>query len=285
MSFSQQWAQREEKGQKKVAVPEHFQKFTKVFSEKEAKCFPPLQPKDLVITLLPDALKTINCKTYKLIVEETKAMWVFLTEQQAKGYVIRSNLAWSSPFFYIKKQNRKLRPVYNYQKVNEWTVKDIYPLPHINTIFDQMGEARLMSKFNIRDGYYNIQIHPDSQWIMAVKIDEGLFEAKVMPFGLCNALAAFQWMADHIFANLKKKYSCWVHWYLDNFLIVTPDDPALHNQIIEEYLEVLKRESLFLKPEKCQFVKKEIKFLESLIKVPFISTPAKNMGWKIGHAS
>jgi Reverse transcriptase (RNA-dependent DNA polymerase) len=192
-------------------------------------------------------------------------MRTFLTEQQAKGYITRSKSAWSSPFFYIKKQDRKLRPVYDYRKVNEWTVKDVYPLSRIDTIFDQMGDTKLMSKFDIRDGYYNIRIHPDSQWITAVKTDEGLFEVKVMPFGLCNASAAFQWMADRIFADLKKKYSRWVHWYLDDFLIVTPDDPELHDQITKEYLEILEKESLFLKPEKCQFARKEIEFLGYVI--------------------
>jgi Reverse transcriptase (RNA-dependent DNA polymerase) len=54
-----------------------------------------------------------------------------------------------------------------------------------------MKEAKLMSKFDIRDGYYNIRIHPNSQWITAVKTKEGLFEAKVMPFGLSNAPATF----------------------------------------------------------------------------------------------
>jgi Reverse transcriptase (RNA-dependent DNA polymerase) len=100
---------------------------------------------------------------------------------------------------------------------------------------------------------------------MAVKTDKGLSEAKVMPFGLCNPPATFQRMANHIFANLKKKYPCWVHWYLDDFLIVTPNDLALHDQITKEYLEVIERESLFLKPEKCQFAKKEIEFLGYVI--------------------
>jgi hypothetical protein len=197
--------------------------------------------------------------------EETKSMRTFLTEQQVKGYITRLKLAWSSPFFYIKKQDGKLRPVYDYRKVNEWTVKDVYPLPRIDTIFDQMGDTKLMSKFDIRDGYYNIRIHPNSQWITAVKTDKGLFEVKVMPFGLCNAPAAFQRMADRIFADLKKKYPRWVHWYLDDFLIVTPDDPELHDQITKEYLEILEKESLFLKPEKCQFARKKIEFLGYVI--------------------
>jgi Reverse transcriptase (RNA-dependent DNA polymerase) len=66
-----------------------------------------------------------------------------------------------------------------------------------------MKDAKLMSKFDIIDGYYNIQIHPDSQWITAVKIEEGLFKAKVMPFGLSNAPITFQQMMDHIFTPLK----------------------------------------------------------------------------------
>jgi hypothetical protein len=107
--------------------------------------------------LLPDAPKTINCKTYKLMVKETKSMRMFLTEQQAKGYLTRLKSAWSSPFFYIKKQDGKLRPVYDYRKVNKWTVKDVYPLSHIDTIFNQMGDAKLMSKFDIRDGYWVLQ--------------------------------------------------------------------------------------------------------------------------------
>jgi Reverse transcriptase (RNA-dependent DNA polymerase)/RNase H-like domain found in reverse transcriptase len=98
-----------------------------------------------------------------------------------------------------------------------------------------------------------------------VKTDKGLFKAKVMPFGQCNVPAAFQRMANHIFADLKKKYPHWVHWYLDDFFIVTPDNLALHNQITKEYLEILEKELLFLKPEKCQFAKKEIKFLGYVI--------------------
>jgi hypothetical protein len=65
-----------------------------------------------------------------------------------------------------------------------------------------MKDVKLMSKFDIRDGYYNIWIHPNSQWITVVKT-EGLFEVKVMLFGLSNALATFQRMMDRIFTSLK----------------------------------------------------------------------------------
>jgi hypothetical protein len=72
----------------------------------------------------------------------------------------------------------------------------VYPLPRIDIIFDQIKDVKLMSKFDIRDGYYNIWIYPDSQWIITVKTKEGLFEAKVMLFRLSNALATFQHIMD-----------------------------------------------------------------------------------------
>jgi Reverse transcriptase (RNA-dependent DNA polymerase) len=86
-----------------------------------------------------------------------------------------------------------------------------------------------------------------------VKTEERLFKAKVMPFRLSNTLATFQCMMDHIFARLKKRYPKYVHWYMDDFIITTLDDQELHNQITDEYLEIMTKESLFLKPEKCQF--------------------------------
>jgi hypothetical protein len=73
----------------------------------------------------------------------------FLKDQQEKGYMARSNSLWSSPFFYIKKKSGQRWLVYDYREVNRWTVLDVYPLPRINIIFNQMKEAKLMSKFNI----------------------------------------------------------------------------------------------------------------------------------------
>jgi hypothetical protein len=122
-----------------------------VFSEEAAKRFPSSHPKDHIINLRKDAPLTINCKTYKLTIDEREAMASFLKDQQDKGYMTCSNLPWSSPFFYIKKKSGQRQPVYNYREVNQWTIPDVYPLPRIDIIFDQMKEAKLMSKFDIRD--------------------------------------------------------------------------------------------------------------------------------------
>ena len=110
-----------------------------------------------------------------------------------------------------------------------------------------------MSKFDIRDSYYNIWVHPDSWWATAVAMEEGLFESKVMTFGLCNAPATFQRMMDQCFSPIIQRYPKWIHWYMDDIIIATPDNQELHDQITGEFLAVMKKESLFLKPEKCRF--------------------------------
>jgi Reverse transcriptase (RNA-dependent DNA polymerase)/gag-polyprotein putative aspartyl protease len=232
-SISQHRAQQMGKDQNKVQVPERFTRYANIFSEEATKRFPPERPEDHKIELLPGAPWQIGGKIYKLTDEERRAITSFLQAQQEKGYMMRSNSQWASPFFYIIKKDGRLQPVFNYQKVNKWTVKDIYPLPQIDTIFDQIREAKLMSKFDIRDGYYNIWVHPDSWWATAVATEEGLFESKVMIFGLCNALATFQWMMDQSFSPIKQKYPKWIHWYMDNVIIATPDDQELHDQITQ----------------------------------------------------
>jgi Reverse transcriptase (RNA-dependent DNA polymerase) len=248
-----------------VEIPPQFKQHAVVFSEEAAKCFPPSHSEDHVINLHEDAPSMINCKMYKLTLDERDTMATFLQEQQKKGYIEHLNSPWFSPFFYIKKKSGQRWPVYNYWEVNWWTIPDVYPLPQIDIIFDQMKDAKLMSKFDIRDGYYNIWIHLDSQWITAVKTKEGLFEAKVISFGLSNALATFQHMIDWIFINLKQKYPKYIHWYMNDFIIATPDNQKLHNQITKEYLEIMEKESLFLKSEKCQFTQRTIEFLGYII--------------------
>jgi Reverse transcriptase (RNA-dependent DNA polymerase) len=122
---------------------------------------------------------------------------------------------------------------------------------------------------------------------MAVKTEEGLFKAKVMPFGLSNAPATFQHMMDWIFTPLKQRYPRYVHWYMDDVIIAMPDDQMLHDQITDEYLKIMTKESLFLKPEKCQFIQRTMEFLGYVIDQGTIQVdPSKSYGlenWSREH--
>jgi hypothetical protein len=92
----------------------------------------------------------IDCKIYPLTPGEQEAMKTFIDEHKAKGYIRESNSPYASPFFFIKKKDGKLRPVQDYRKINEWTIKNKYPLPLIPELIDKVRSAELFTKFDIR---------------------------------------------------------------------------------------------------------------------------------------
>ena len=103
-------------------------------------------------------------------------------------------------FFFIKKKNRKLRPVQDYCPINEWTIKNKYPLPLIPQLIDHLRDCSLFTKFNIQWGYNNVHIKDGDQWKVAFITNKGLFESTVMFFGLTNSLAMFQTMMNIVMA-------------------------------------------------------------------------------------
>jgi Reverse transcriptase (RNA-dependent DNA polymerase) len=106
---------------------------------------------------------------------------------------------------------------------------------------------------------------PESSKLATIITPFGLFEPKVVPFGLTNAPAAFQRLMDRILAPVKKKYPCWVHWYMDNVLTAMPGDQKLHDEIVHWILRIFKENDLYLKPKKCRFDQEEVDFLGYVI--------------------
>ena len=143
----------------------------------------------------------------------------FIDENLESGRIRVSQSQIASPFFFVKKKTADLRPVQNYIKVNEATIKDRYPLPLINELLDKLKDAQIYTKMDIRKGYYNIRIREGDKWKAAFKTSRGLFEPLVMFFGLCNAPSTFQAFMDHIFS--KAKYRMKLLIYLDDILIFT----------------------------------------------------------------
>jgi len=95
-------------------VLEEYRKYQKIFNKEQSHRFPPKRPWDHAIDLLPEAPNTIDCKIYPTTQSEKEALNEFVKEQLAKGYIRPSKLPYSSPFFFIKKKDRKLRPVQDY---------------------------------------------------------------------------------------------------------------------------------------------------------------------------
>jgi len=116
-----------------------------------------------------------------------------------KGCIHPSKSPYATPFFFIKKKDGKLRPVQDYQRLNQWTVRNTYPLPLIPQLINKARARALFTKFDIHWGYNNVHIRWEDEWKAAFITNEGLFEPTVMFFGLTNLPATFQMMMNAIF--------------------------------------------------------------------------------------
>jgi hypothetical protein len=145
--------------------------------------------------------------------------------------------------------------------VNKWTERNIYPLPQIEQILEQLHGKTLFTALDIRDGYNNIRVRPEDHWKLAFKGPDGVYEPGVMFFGMSNAPATFQRAMDRIFGPLKDRYPGCIFVYMDDILIATNDNEELHKKIVHEVLDLIEQEDFFLKLNKCLFHQKSIDYL------------------------
>ena len=127
-------------------IPAKYHRHLSVFSEEASHQFPEPHIWDHVIKLKPGAPSSIPGKVYQLMQDEQKALLEFVQEQQAKGYICLSKSPYSAPFFFIKKKDGKLWLVQDYQWLNEWTIKNHYPLPLISELIACIQDAKKFTK-------------------------------------------------------------------------------------------------------------------------------------------
>ena len=201
-------------------------------------------------------------KNYNLTVAEQIKLDKFLKENLEKGYIRPPHSLMASPFFFVNKKGAKLRPCQDYWYLNDWTIKNSYPLPLILEIMDKLKGAKYFTKLDIHWGYNNIQIKKGDEWKVAFKMNKGLFELTVMFFGMCNSPATFQFMMDNIFITMIKGKLVIV--YMDNILTFAGTKEEL-TWITRMVLEKLWENDLFLKAKKCKFYKTKIRYLGMII--------------------
>lgn len=244
-------------------VPPEYLKHKKVFSEEESHRLPKHQPWDHTIDLKPDAPTQLKSKVYPMPVNEQSALDDFIKENLEKGYIVPSKSPMASLVFFVKKKDGKLRLIQDYRKLNAITILNRYPLPLATDIINKLKKARIFTKFDVRWGYHNIRIKEGDEWKAAFVTNQGLFEPKVMFFGLTNSPATFQSLMNSIFADLIAEGKVAV--YLDDILIWS-EDLISHRKIVHEVLKRLEEHDLYLRPEKCEFEKSEIEYLGLIIR-------------------
>ena len=172
-----------------------------------------------------------------------------------RGLIRPSDSCWSSPVVLVPKENGEWRLCFDYRKVNDLTVPDNFPLPRIEDCIDRVGRAKIVSKFDLLKGYWQIPLSPEARKISAFVTPEGLFECLVMPFGMRNAASTFQRLMWMITNDLE---GCVI--YLDDIIIFS-ETWEEHIKRIKELFNRLKQASLVVNLSKCEFAKAEVVYL------------------------
>jgi hypothetical protein len=233
--------------------------FSDVFPE-ELPGLPPLREVDFPIDLVPGAAP-ISRTPYRMAATELAELKRQLADLLAKGFIQPSASPWGAPVLFVKKKDGSLRLCIDYRQLNQVTVKNKYPLPRIDDLFDQLHGAAVFSKIDLRSGYYQLRVRSDDVPKTAFRTRYGHFEFLVMPFGLTNAPAAFMDLMNRVFQP-----------YLDQFVIVFIDDILVYSRSREEHaghlrivLQTLRDRHLFAKFDKCDFWMTKIHFLGHVI--------------------
>jgi hypothetical protein len=230
-------------------------KFLDVFPE-DLPGLPPKRDVEFVIELKP-GIAPISRRSYRMPPNELVELKTQLQDLLAKGFIRPSSSPWGCPAIFVKKKDQTLRMCTDYRPLNEVTIKNKYPLPQINILFDQLTGARVFSKIDLRSGYHRIRLRPEDIPKTAFTTLYGLFEYLVMSFGLTNAPAHFTYLMNSVFMP-----------DLDKFVVVFIYDILIYSKNEEEHakhlwivLTCLREHQLYAKFSKCAFWLEEIQFL------------------------
>jgi hypothetical protein len=202
-----------------------------------------------------------------------------------KGFIYPSASPWGYLALFVKKKDNSLRLCVDYRPLNVVTIKNKYPLPRIDILFDQLAGVKVFSKIDLLSGYHQIKIKPSDVPKIAFSTRYGLYEYLVMSFGLTNAPAYFMYLINLVFMPELDKF---IMVFIDDILIYskTEEDHANHIRVI---LQRLCDHRLYAKFSKCEFWLDSVKFLGHTISSEGISVdPTKVqevMDWKPGPSN
>jgi hypothetical protein len=172
-----------------------------------------------------------------------------LNELEQKCYIKPSSSPWGAPVLFVKKKDGSMRLCVDYRAFNEVTVKNKYPLPRIDDLFDQLKGAKYFSKIDLRLGYYQLRIRHEDVHKTTFVTHYGQNEFTVMPFGLTNAPAYFMNLMNKVFME-----------ELDKFVVIFIDDILVYSRSAEEHgqhlrivLGKLRDHQLYAKFSNCEF--------------------------------
>jgi hypothetical protein len=221
---------------------------------------PPHREIEFVIDLAPGTTP-ITKRPYRMVATELAELKKQLNELEQKVYIKSSSSPWRAPILLVKKKDGIMRLCVDYRALNEVTVKNKYPLPWIDGLFDQLKGAKYFSKIDMRLGYYQLRIRSEDVPKTAFVTRYGQHEFIVMPFGLTNAPGYFMNLMNKMFMKELDKF---VVVFIDDILIYSRSTKE-HGQHLRIVLGKLRDHQLYDKFSKCEFWLQKVSFLGHIL--------------------
>ncbi|KAJ9515193.1 hypothetical protein QJQ45_002324 [Haematococcus lacustris] len=221
---------------------------------------PPNRPVGHTIRTPPGAEAPYK-RMYKLSPREEAEVKKQVAELLAKGLIEPSSSPYGAPILFVQKKDGSLRMCIDYRALNKLTVRDRYPLPRIDDLFDKLAGKRVFSSLDLQSGYHQIRITEEDVPKTAFLTPMGQFQFKVLCFGLTNAPAMFQRMMNNVFKPLINE--C-VLVYIDDILVMS-NTPEEHVQHLRQVLQLMRENKFYAKLAKCEFNKTQLAFLGHIV--------------------
>src|SRR5262249_45402946 len=266
-----------------VADIEVIREFPDVFAD-DLPRLPLSREVDFGIELIPRT-SPISKAPYRMAPVELVELKKQLQDLLDKGLIRPSVSPWGAPVLFVEKKDGSFRMCIDYRKLNHVTMKNKYPLPRIDDLFEQLQSARVFSKIDLRSGYHQLRIKEEDIPKTAFRTRYGHYEFLVMSFVLTNAPAVFMDLMNRVFMPYLDQF---VIVFIDDVLVYSPDEES-HREHLRIVLETLRAHQLYAKFSKCEFWLDSVQFLGHVISKDGVAVdPSKEQAvleWKATRTS
>lgn len=239
----------------------------------EQSHLPPSRPGNDHSINLQEGANPVNIHLYRYLAMKKEVIEGLIEEMLAKGAIQHSSSPFASPVVLVKNKDGGWRMCVDYRALNKLTIKNRYPIPLIEDLFDELGGATVFSKLDLKSGYHQIKMKREDCHKTAFQTHSGHFEFLVMPFGITNAPATFQNAMNMIFKE-----------YLRKFVLVFFDDILVYNSNMTEHgvhlrqvFDTLKAHQYVVRRDKCMLAAKRIEYLGHFISAERVATDSRKV--------
>ncbi len=218
---------------------------------------PPARGVEHAIQLKPGSVPPLPRPLRHQSAKDAEVIRQYVEAGLASGMLRPSVSPYGAAIMVVPKPDGSPRIVVDYRALNSTTVRNQYPLPLIDELFDKVVGAKYFTSMDLRDGFYQIRLREEDRHLTAFRTRQGSYEYTVLPMGLCNSPATFQQLMNMSFGDMLDKH---VLCYLDDILIFSRTEEE-HLRHVRDVLVRLQEKQLYVKLRKCAFLQSEVRFL------------------------